>query len=118
MFAVIAGLALDTTIRDLYRIRSRTIERITGAYRTAIRNLDATITILRGRLDPTLKYKYVGGIIKTTRSFCAKHNNKTYTRKEIETIWRSSTWGGKAPGNPFIVRGGYNCRHMFVPVKE
>jgi hypothetical protein len=39
------------------------------------------------------------------------------TEKQIRNIWNSQTWQGKKPGDPFVVRGGYNCRHMFVPVK-
>jgi hypothetical protein len=27
-------------------------------------------------------------------------------------------WAGKAPGNVWINRGGYNCRHFFIPVKS
>ena len=35
--------------------------------------------------------------------------------EEIEEIW-SGDWAGKIDGNPFIVRGGYNCRHRFRAV--
>jgi len=27
----------------------------------------------------------------------------------------SQTWQGKAQGDPFVVRGGYNCRHHWQP---
>ena len=36
-------------------------------------------------------------------------------KEEIEEIW-SGSWAGKIDGNPFIVRGGYNCRHRFRAV--
>ena len=39
-------------------------------------------------------------------------DGKTYTKEEIEEIW-SGSWAGKISGDPFVVRGGYNCRHRF-----
>ena len=35
---------------------------------------------------------------------------------EIRQIWANESWEGKAPGEPFVVRGGYNWRHHFMPV--
>jgi hypothetical protein len=35
----------------------------------------------------------------------------------IYSIW-DDDWQGKEPGDPFVVRGGYNCRHFWVPVEE
>ena len=62
------------------------------------------------------KYKYVGGrTIKTTRDFCKEHLNKIYSKKEIERIWNTQSWTGKEPGDPFIVAGGYGCRHYLAP---
>ncbi len=116
--AAIAGAAVPTILRDLRKSIEVSIKRIAQTFRTLIRNFDGAFTLIRARIDPTLKFRYAGGIIQTTRGFCASHNNRIYTRKEIERIWRTQSWGGKAPGNPFIVRGGYNCRHLFVPVKE
>lgn len=116
--AAVAGAALPTVLRDLRSLIGRSIKRISDTFRTLVRNFDGAFTLVRAAIDPTLKFRYVGGVIQTSRGFCRSHNNKVYTRKEIETIWRSQTWGGKAPGNPFIVRGGYNCRHLFVPVRE
>lgn len=117
-FGLIAGIDLKTVVKDLQANRKRNQKRIVDTFRTALRNLDGAVLLLRSRIDPNLQFKYVGGIIPTSRDFCANHNGKIYTRKQIENIWRSSTWGGKAPGNPFIVRGGYNCRHMFVAIRN
>jgi hypothetical protein len=38
------------------------------------------------------------------------------TEEEIRDIWANETWAGKAQGDPFVVRGGYNCRHSFQPI--
>ena len=41
--------------------------------------------------------------------------NRTLNEKEIRDIWNRQSWGGKSPGDPFIVRGGYRCRHTWIP---
>ena len=38
-----------------------------------------------------------------------------YTEKEIRNLWNTRSWNGKANGDPFIVRGGYRCRHTWLP---
>ena len=58
------------------------------------------------------EFKYYGPDDSVTRDFCEKHVGKTYTKQEIEEIW-SGSWAGKISGDPFVVRGGYNCRHRF-----
>lgn len=54
---------------------------------------------------------YAGGEIAGTRPFCRERAGKVFTRDEIAS-WSSLTFAGKTPNyNPFIDRGGYNCRH-------
>jgi hypothetical protein len=81
---------------------------------------------------------YQGGLIDDSRDFCAAHNNKVWSNEEAEK-W--STWtpaDGEYPAgweiraknlnetpsymaypgyDPFIDRGGYNCRHQlgYIP---
>lgn len=65
---------------------------------------------------------YQGGIIEDSREFCIAHNNKVWTRKEIDDFenWHDST--GKVPSyiSKFpgykgeIHRGGFNCRHSLT----
>lgn len=62
------------------------------------------------------KFKYIGSDDGVTRSFCRKHVNKIYTIDEMNEIWREE-WAGKSGSNPFINKGGYNCRHRWRPVK-
>jgi hypothetical protein len=61
-------------------------------------------------------YVYYGSIIRDSRDFCIENANKIFTEDEIRQKWADETWQGKAQGDPFIVRGGYNCRHHFQPV--
>jgi len=60
-------------------------------------------------------YKYSGTTVRDSRDFCRRNVNKVYSEEEIRRIWSSQTWSGKAQGDPFIVRGGYNCRHHWQP---
>lgn len=62
------------------------------------------------------RFQYFGDIIGDSRPWCIQHANRTMTRAAIEELWSENNWKGKAPGDPFIVRGGYNCRHHWVPV--
>jgi len=61
-------------------------------------------------------YLYYGSIIKDSRDFCRKHTGKVYTEEEINQIWANDTKQGRDQGSPFIVRGGYNCRHSWQPI--
>lgn len=60
-------------------------------------------------------FKYSGTSVRDTRPFCRRNVNKTFSEDEIRRIWRTTTWEGKAQGDPFVVRGGYNCRHHWQP---
>lgn len=66
-------------------------------------------------------YYYKGTKIDTTRSFCATRYGKYFTKKEVQD-WAGQNWDGKIPGtnsrNIFLLRGGYSCRHLLVPVSE
>lgn len=63
------------------------------------------------------RFEYYGDLINDSREFCREHVGKTYTTQEINEIWAGS-WAGKSAGDPFIVRGGYNCRHQWLPKVE
>jgi hypothetical protein len=61
-------------------------------------------------------FLYYGSLIKDSRKFCRLHAGKVYTTEEINQIWANDTDQGRDQGSPFIVRGGYNCRHSWQPV--
>ena len=87
------------------------LRRIKRLFDSSIISIVSSITKTMGTAQS--KYKYVGGIIPTTRPFCNSHNGNVYSQTEITNIW-SGSWEGKAPGDPFAVRGGYNCRHFWI----
>lgn len=80
----------------------------------ALMQFDAAINVQAGKETGATHWKYYGSVINDTRPFCEKHAGKVYTEDEINEIW-AGDWAGKAAGDPFIVRGGYNCRHHWRP---
>lgn len=60
-------------------------------------------------------YRYTGTLVRDSRPFCQTMLNRVLTEKEIRDIWNNQSWGGKSTGDPFIVRGGYRCRHTWIP---
>lgn len=60
-------------------------------------------------------FSYTGTLVRDSRPFCRDMVNRTLTEKEIRDIWNSRSWAGKSSGDPFIVRGGYRCRHTWIP---
>lgn len=83
----------------------------------SLMQFDASVNTAIGKQTGATKWKYYGTTIRDTRPFCREHVNQVFTTEEIEETWAGS-WKGKASGDPFIVRGGYNCRHHFRPVLE
>lgn len=61
-------------------------------------------------------FVYYGSLVRDSRDFCVENAGKIFTEEEIRDIWANETWAGKAQGDPFVVRGGYNCRHSFQPI--
>lgn len=80
----------------------------------SLMQFDAAINVQAGKETGATQWKYYGSIVNDSREFCAQHAGKVYTEDEIYKIWEGN-WTGKAAGNPFIVRGGYNCRHHWRP---
>ena len=60
-------------------------------------------------------FRYTGTLVRDSRQFCREMLNKTLTETEVRDIWKRRSWAGKSTGDPFIVRGGYRCRHTWIP---
>jgi hypothetical protein len=73
------------------------------------------VTYISGKAD-IKKWKYVGPSDDKTRSWCSNHLGNEYTKSELMSEWQSS-WSGKSGSDPFLDRGGYNCRHHLEPVE-
>lgn len=63
-------------------------------------------------------YFYSGSIIEDTRSYCRERAGKYFHKKEVEDV--PAQWPGRIPGtnssNIFVFAGGFNCRHIWMPV--
>lgn len=66
-------------------------------------------------------FRYIGGLIDTSRPFCRERNGNYYSQKEIES-WASLHWSGKnnltTESSIFILAGGWSCGHQIIPVSE
>ena len=83
----------------------------------SIMQFDGQFTIHKAKEAGLKHFKYTGTIMGTTRDFCRRHIGNTYNEKQIRAIW-TGNWAGKSSGDPFIVRGGYRCRHTWLPVDK
>ena len=101
--------AADRTGNNMRRYASQMVH-------DSVMQFDASINVAAGKELGVEKWKYYGSVIRDSRDWCKKHAGKSYTEDEIREMWASSSWTGKAAGDPFIVRGGYNCRHHWRPV--
>jgi len=101
--------ATDRTGRNMRRYASQMVH-------DSLMQFDAGINVAAGREVGATEWKYYGSIINDTRPWCVRHAGKKYSEDEIREMWANNEWAGKAPGDPFIVRGGYNCRHHWRPV--
>ena len=94
-----------------------------GNARTAVNDLvsiyERTATNAAATTVGAEFFLYQGRPIDTTRDFCRAREGKVWHKREIES-WGSLTWNGQIPGTNsttiFSVLGGYNCRHVLVPV--
>jgi len=83
----------------------------------SVMQFDGQFTVYKAKEAGLDKYKYTGTLVRDSRDHCRLHIGKTYTEERIREIWQGS-WAGKSEGDPFIVRGGYRCRHTWIPIVE
>ena len=66
-------------------------------------------------------FVYTGGVIDSTRRFCAKRNRKVFHRDETED-WKNDPdlidQKTKQSYNPLIERGRMNCRHFLAWISD
>lgn len=85
----------------------------------SIMQFDGQFTKYKANEAGITKFKYTGTNITTTREFCRRIlKNPIYTEEDARSLWTSTSWKGKSGSDPFVNRGGYNCRHSFIPYDE
>lgn len=85
------------------------VDNVVGSY-------NGTYAKAQGTRNGVEMFEYVGGIMATSRPFCVSMVGSIMNAEDIQNLWDGSGWAGKEPGDPFVVRGGYNCNHYWVPV--
>ena len=82
----------------------------------ALMQFNGSFTQAKAQEAGLTHYEYYGSLVRDSRDWCIRHKGMVMSDDEIREKWVNSSWQGKAPGDPFVVRGGYNCRHHFMPV--
>ena len=86
-----------------------------------LREFDAQVNAYKAGEAGLTHIKYLGDVIPTTRRICRnilggvykKRSSNVFTVAEVRRLWSQQSWDGKKPGDPLVVRGGYNCRHQW-----
>tara|TARA_R110002167_G_scaffold239894_3_gene445069 strand:+ start:3383 stop:4255 length:873 start_codon:yes stop_codon:yes gene_type:complete len=85
---------------------------------SVVGSFNGTFAKSRATRQEVEMFEYVGGIMATSRPFCISMVGSRMSADEINEVWDGSSWAGKEPGDPFVVRGGYNCNHYWVPIES
>ena len=72
-------------------------------------------TVAKAKEAGLTHFTYTGTLVRDSRPFCIDMLNRTLTEEQIRDMWNNRSWQGKSTGDPFIVRGGYRCRHTWIP---
>ena len=72
-------------------------------------------TIAKAKESGLTHFTYSGTLVRDSRDWCVGMLGRTLTEKQIRELWNTRSWQGKSTGDPFIVRGGYRCRHTWIP---
>lgn len=116
------GAEVDTAVSELQTIYGRdrlgdNLNRYaTQIVQDSLMGFDGQFAKFRADQLGLTSYIYYGSLVRDSRDFCKENADKIFTEDEIREKWANETWQGKAQGDPFVVRGGYNCRHHFQPV--
>ena len=116
------GAEVNTAIDELKQVYGRTsagdsfVKYASLLVTDSIMGFDGQLAKFRADELGLTSYLYYGSIIKDSRDFCRKHAGKVYTEEQIREIWANDSGQGRDLGSPFIVRGGYNCRHSWQPI--
>lgn len=128
----IAGRKFDDIVKDISGLITGDVDRrgrTMSGYASQIAHdslfqFDRQFTVHKAKEAGIDRFKYQGTKIRDSRPFCVREVNRanagvTYTKEEIQKLHdnRAGQYAkGKAEGDPFIVAGGYRCRHSWLPV--
>jgi len=81
----------------------------------SLRQFDGSFVAHKAQEANITSFRYDGSNITDTRQWCRDLKGQILTKDEIFNRWNNSTWKGKSSSDPFVARGGYNCRHFWTP---
>jgi hypothetical protein len=109
-----AATLYDTSISTIQRVAVQTLvplrAQVVGENIPADAPL-ATASDMLPRPSDQL-YWYAGPTDALVRPFCRLHVGKVYTREEIDALDNGQL------GEVFLTAGGYNCRHLWMPISR
>jgi hypothetical protein len=135
--AISLGWSIEETRKEMDRIYTPNGELERNAIRSYMQQIarDA-IYSYNGTINATIaqeydlgKYSYIGGTVSDTRPFCQKYHGTIIAKKdlnEILTVYLGSPTLSqgmfKVPVSDYeanfaIYRGGWNCRHIAIPLR-
>ena len=84
----------------------------------SLMEFDAAFNAHKAEAAGLSHYKYYGSLMADSRPICRAMVGKVFTKEEMRSRWSTfSNRAGMKPGDPLIVKGGYNCRHHWQAVK-
>lgn len=111
MRQVITGQRIDIDVA-LEGVSKTTAAQINTELRTATSGLYQSVTQAKAKELNIDLFAYVGPDDGITRPFCKPRVNKIFTRSQI------AKWDNGTDLPASIYRGGYNCRHIFLPITK
>lgn len=120
---VISGLPFGNLVKEMEAVLGTSVDARGGNMaryadlwaNDGIMNFEQAVT-LKKATDMGIRYfLYQGGVVPTSRPFCVARAGGIYTRREIAG-WSKMSWKGKR-GPALIYRGGWNCRHHWIPIE-
>jgi hypothetical protein len=114
----ISGVYMESSDPQIRRLQAelRALE-LDPAAESVVMRFDGAFTANRAKRQGITRYRYEGGVAENTRPWCADLAGQELDEETILDLWTES-WAGKSGDNPWVDRGGYNCRHYWVPIEE
>jgi hypothetical protein len=116
---IVKGILGETTERGIFQAVQQQAglsnSQMQTLVRTGLNDYSASVNkIMIDNAGENRKYRYVGAIDDKTRKFCIEAwEAGPMTKRQIKENFPQNYQGG----DPLIERGGYNCRHQWVPIE-
>lgn len=112
MRGLFARKPVDEILADLRTVIDRTDAQIATLYDTTVSIYTRQVALLDDDGSAETRYRYTGPDDEKTRPFCDARVNQVFTRAEIEAMDNGQI------DNVLLSGGGYNCRHLWMPVSR